>query len=98
MKEYQYQKNYFMKAFYQYLLFSYNQILINFVEKYNIKNIKFTNKSFNACKSIYQKKIYNNETIENNLDNIKFQGKKSLNCKLEYIDLNDKAIEKSFRI
>ena len=77
---------------------SYNQILLNFVEKYNIKNIKFTNKSFNVCKSIYKKIIYNNETIENEQDNIKFQGKKLLNCKLEYIDLNDKETEKSFRI
>jgi hypothetical protein len=78
MKEYQYQNIYFMETFYQCPSLSYNQILINFVEKCNIENIKFSNKYFNACKSIYQKKIYNNETIENKLDNIKFQGKNYL--------------------
>ena len=65
IKEYQYQKIYFMETFYQYPSLSYNQILLNLVEKYNIKNIKFTNKNFNVCKSIYQKKyiIMNKLTI-----------------------------------
>jgi len=98
MEEYKFQKMYFMQTYYQYPSLTYNQILLNMVEKYKIKKIKFNNKNFNVCKSIYQKKIYNNVTIDTKLDNIKLQGKKLLNCKLEYIDLNDKEVEKNFRI
>ena len=39
-----------------------------------------------------------NENINDKMDNIKLEGKRLLNCKLTYIDLNDKNIEKYFRI
>ena len=98
MKEYNYQKIYFMETYYQYPSLTYNQIVLNLIDKYKIKKILFTNNNFNVCKSKYQNKIYFNQSIENKLDNIKLEGKKLLNCKLEYVDLNDKNIEKKFRI
>ncbi len=44
MKEYRFQKIYFMKTYIQYPSLIYNQIMLGMLDKYRIKNIKFTNK------------------------------------------------------
>ena len=98
MKDYLFQKIYFMETHAQYPSLTYNQILLGMLDKYKLKKVSFTNKNFNVCKNNYQKKIYGNENINDKLDNIKLKGKRLLNCKLTYIDLNDKNIEKYFRI
>ena len=58
MNEHQYQKIYFMETFYQYPSLSYNQILLNLVEKYNIKNIKFLQIKILMLVKVYIKKKY----------------------------------------
>ena len=98
MKNTLYQKIFFNETYIQYPSLLYNKILLNLVDKYGITKINYSPNQFNAFKSLYNKKIYIYNNIEEKLDNIKLKGKKLMNCKLEYIDKNNKDIEKNFRI
>ena len=91
-----YQKIFFNETYIQYPSLSYNEILLNLVDKYGITKINYSPNQFNVFKSLYNKKIYIYNNIEEKLDNIKLKGKKLMNCKLEYIDKNNKDIEKNF--
>ena len=101
MSEYIYQKIYFQETFIQYPTVNYNnynQILLSLVEKYNVKKVVYNHQNFSVLKNDLNKKNFSNISIEEKLDNIKLLGKKLMNCKLEYIDKNNKDIEKKFRI
>jgi len=73
---------------------NYNQILLSLVEKYNVKKVVYNHQNFSVFKNDLNKKNFSIMSIEENLDNIKLLGKKLMNCKLEYIDKNNKDIEK----
>ena len=67
------------------------------MDKYWITKVNYSSNHLNIFKKhIIKKYLYKN--IEDKLDNIKLNEKKLMNFKLEYVDKNDKDIEKSKRI
>ena len=56
MEDELYQKIYFQEIYSTYPNMTYNQIVLNLVEKFSIKNIKYSLNSFNVFKSNSNKK------------------------------------------
>ena len=98
MEDYLHQKIYFQETYLQYPNLNYNQILVNICEKFNLKKISYTCQNFNVFKSNYQKKIYNNKSIDEKLSNIKLYGKILLKCNMIYYDINNHGTEKYYKI
>ena len=56
IREHLYQKIYFTETYLQYPNLTYNEILLNMIEKYEVGKITFTPNQFNVFKSNYNKK------------------------------------------
>ena len=82
----------------QYPSLTYNQILINIFEKFNLKRISYTYQNFNVFKSNYNKKIYTNKNIDEKLNSIKLFGKCLLKSKMTYYDVNNNDTERYYKI
>ena len=98
MKNPLYQKIFFTETYIDYPRLTYNEILLNFWEYYEIEKIIFTPNQFNVFKSNHNKKKFFNNNIYQKLDNIKLHGKNLLKCKMDYIDIKNRDIKKNFRI
>lgn len=96
MEDALYQKIYFQEIYSTYLTMTYNQIVLNIVDKFNTKKIKYSLNSFNVFKSNLNKKKFNNKNIDEKLKEIKLYGKPIYAWKLEYIDKNKKENKKGF--
>lgn len=70
MKEYIFQKIYFMEIHIQYPSLLYNQILLEMLGKYKIKKIFILIKILMYVKALSKKNIWK-ENINENMDNIK---------------------------
>ena len=97
MKNSLYQKIFFTETYIDYPTLTYNEILLNLLEHYELEKITFIPNQFNVFKSNYNKKKFFNNNIYQKLDNIKLHGKNLLNCKW-IIDIKNKDIKKNFRI
>ena len=100
MKNPLYQKIFFTETYIDYPRLTYNEILLNLLEHYELEKITFTPNKFNVFKSNYNKKKFFNNNIYQKLDNIKLHGKNLLKFKMDYIDIDikNKDIKKNFRI
>ena len=92
------QKIYFQYTFSTYPTLSYNQIVLNLVEKYNVKKIHYNLNSFNVFKTNFNKKKFVNKSVEEKLRDIKLYGKNLCVCKFEYLDVKHKDTNKIFYV
>ena len=90
------QKIYFQYTFSTYPTLSYNQIVLNLVEKYNVKKIHYNLNSFNVFKTNFNKKKFVNKSVEEKLRDIKLYCKNLCISKFEYLDVKHKDTNKKY--
>ena len=87
MKEFEFQKSFFIETYSKYPTLSYNQILISLVKKYEINKIIYTSTQFSICKANLKKIHLYNKSIYDRLNDIKLKGINLLSYFIKYKDI-----------